>query len=268
MNLVNLNSTMPNFPAIDLGDKTARIAFQVTRDGKATKIQKTIDSFVKHKLVLDYDRLRFMVFGRKQNSYSTLKVDPSVGFDWKSDILDVSDLHRQLNKLGTQQLQSIALIVEQELSFGAAIGATSKHDDKMALDYFRRHFDRPWMHDDWRNERNFSDFEARAKEAIRLLNSGVIDANAITKSRHDFSDPALADGLEDAYHKLRKLLEEFSKRSRINDPNREIDLPSNTCRFKCDATIDLFNALRQEITETLNPLLKQVGLKGLIGVLQ
>ncbi len=267
LNLVNLNEIAPNYAAIDLGDKTAQVSFQVTRDGKAGKIQRTLKTFVKHLRFNDYKKLRFLVFGDRQKKYKTLIVDSRIGFTWGDDIIGISELNAHLDTLPVQKLERLAIIVEQEIEIGHAISAALLHDDKQALEIYRRHFDRPWMQDDWRNERNFSDFHDRAVQAISLLNAGVIDENEITKSRHDFKDPHLVDDLEDIYHKVRKLLSEFCKRSDTHDQNREIDVATNRCQFRSQATYDSFDAMRQEITDTLNPLLTQAGLRPVRGVL-
>jgi hypothetical protein len=268
LNLVNLNQIAPNYAAIDLGDKVARVSFQVTRDGKAGKIQKTLDSFVKHSRFDDYDHLRFLIFGDKQTKYSTLKIDKRVGFNCSTDILGITELQAHLDQLPVPQLQRLVEIIEQEIKIGNAVSAASLHDDNQALDFYRRHFDRPWMQDDWRNERNFCDFHDRTVQAISLLNAGVIDAKEITKSRHDFKDAQMLDGLEDIYHKVRKLLSEFCNRSSPHDPNREIDLVTNRCQFRIQATYDLFDAMRQEITDTLNLLLLHAGMRPVRGVLR
>lgn len=268
LNLVNLNQIEPNYAAIDLGDSVARVAFQVTRDGKAGKIQKTLDSFVKHARFNDYDQLRFLIFGDKQKKYSTLKIDNRVGFNSVTDVLGITELQTHLDQLSVPHLQRLVEIIEQEITIGNAVSAASLHDDKQALDFYRRHFDRPWMQDDWRNERSFTDFHDRAVQAISLLNAGVVDSKEITKSRHDFKDAKMQDGLEVVYHKVRNLLSEFCKRSRPHDLNREIDLVTNRCQFRIQATYDLFDAMRQEITDTLNPLLLHAGLRQVRGILR
>jgi hypothetical protein len=268
LNLVNLNQIQPNYAAIDLGDNVARVSFQVTRDGKAGKIQKTLDSFVKHDRFTDYDQLRFLIFGDKQKKYSTLKIDYRVCFNCATDVLGIAELQTHLDQLPVPQLQRLVEIIEQEIKIGNAVSAASLHDDKQALEVYRRHFDRPWMQDDWRNERSLSDFRDRTLQAISLLNAGVIDGNEITKSRHDFNDPLLLNGLEDIYHKVRKLVSEFYSRSKAHDRNREIDLDTNRCHFKVPATYDLFNAMRQEITDSLNSMLLYAGLRSVRGVLR
>src|SRR5262245_35952612 len=48
-NLNTLNTPAhPNFPGIDLGDETARVAVQVTSSTSNRKIKETLSQFVKH----------------------------------------------------------------------------------------------------------------------------------------------------------------------------------------------------------------------------
>lgn len=49
-NLINLNRIKQNFPGIDLGDLTDRVAFQVTATAKLDKVKDTLTTFKKHNL--------------------------------------------------------------------------------------------------------------------------------------------------------------------------------------------------------------------------
>ena len=56
--LENLNLTTGlNYPGIDLGDKSARVAIQVTSTPGSDKIKATLTKFVEYKLYRDCDRL-------------------------------------------------------------------------------------------------------------------------------------------------------------------------------------------------------------------
>src|ERR1043165_4331320 len=57
-NLANVNQTEKvNYPAIDLGDPVARVAFQVTSTSNSTKVKDTLTKFVKYELYKQYDHL-------------------------------------------------------------------------------------------------------------------------------------------------------------------------------------------------------------------
>src|SRR4028119_469891 len=69
--LKNLDSPEdPNYPAIDLGDETARVAFQVTSTSGSEKIKKTLRKFVERELYEKYDKLIIYILTEKQDSYS------------------------------------------------------------------------------------------------------------------------------------------------------------------------------------------------------
>src|SRR5215213_6999152 len=54
----NLNSDVKkNYPAIDLADDEAKIAFQITATSDSRKIKDTLKKFVEHELYKEYSRL-------------------------------------------------------------------------------------------------------------------------------------------------------------------------------------------------------------------
>jgi hypothetical protein len=55
-----------NFPAIDLGSVSTSSAFQISSQTGATKIQDTIDTFVKYDLYKKYTRLVFVIFSKEK----------------------------------------------------------------------------------------------------------------------------------------------------------------------------------------------------------
>src|SRR5258707_10182538 len=70
--LVEMDLIQANFPAIDLGDATNRIAYQVTTEPRGEKVQHTLDKFVEHGLERQYDNLRILVIGERQKKYKTV----------------------------------------------------------------------------------------------------------------------------------------------------------------------------------------------------
>lgn len=279
LTLVNLNKVSQNYPALDLGDVGHRVAFQVTVTGTAKKIQDTLTKADPNYVTstgkkpnitsADYDRIRFMVIGNRQRVYTKLTVPASLTCDPVEDILGVEELLKHLDTLQTNTLSELVAVISQELKVGAGILVAIPHSDTQALEVYRRHFDRPFMQDNWHVERNFARFQSQCEEAISLLNSGVLDQATVTKARHDFGDPQDAMILEDIYHRLRDVLAEFQKRtvSKGGMPP-EIDLKQNTTNFEVQATIDLFNALRQGITDQVNVLCKKHKLSTIRGVLR
>ena len=66
--LENLNFIPANNDSIDLGDKENRICYQITSNGKNTKVQNTIDGFRENEWGKEYDTLRLLIVGAKQKS--------------------------------------------------------------------------------------------------------------------------------------------------------------------------------------------------------
>lgn len=57
LNLVNLNAGSKQEAGIDLGDKEARICYQITAESSSTKIHECLDAFQKNEWYKDYDQL-------------------------------------------------------------------------------------------------------------------------------------------------------------------------------------------------------------------
>jgi hypothetical protein len=106
-----------NYPAIDLGDKKARIAFQITTRSDSSKIVTTIDKFVGHELYNDYDRLIYLVIGTKQKSYTTnFDTKSKFNFDPEQDIWDDETIAQELRKIKSiDKLNEIQSYLEQRL---------------------------------------------------------------------------------------------------------------------------------------------------------
>ena len=120
--LKSLNtSENPNFPAIDLGDKTTRIAYQITSTPTSTKIKSTLKKFVDNELYNEYDHLIIYILTEKQNSYQGRGfaeiIDGKFTFDKDNDIRDYQDLLREISNFPMEKLQKIEELLEQQ--FGA-----------------------------------------------------------------------------------------------------------------------------------------------------
>jgi hypothetical protein len=128
-NLENLNITEHvNYPAIDLGDRDAGVAFQVTSRVTTTKIESTLDTFFDHGLHSDYDRLLFLALHDKQNSYPQERISDHVkgsfDFDTTRDVLSLSDLERKIAQVETSKLSQIVQILSDEITEGYVVSPT------------------------------------------------------------------------------------------------------------------------------------------------
>lgn len=88
-----------NYPAIDLGDKDARVAFQITTNKTSEKIKDTITRFLNHDLHKEYDRLIIFIIGSKQSTYMDFDTEGKFNFDKEWDIWDSEYLFREINKI-------------------------------------------------------------------------------------------------------------------------------------------------------------------------
>jgi hypothetical protein len=105
-----------NYPAIDLGDETAKIAFQITTQKDSEKVKDTIAKFNNHKLYEKYDRLILFVIGKKQDSYTTtFDTQDKFSFNKNADIWDDNFLIKEINKLSTSKLEKIFQFLKDEL---------------------------------------------------------------------------------------------------------------------------------------------------------
>lgn len=121
--LQNLNDTEgSNYPGIDLGDETARVAFQITSTSNSEKIKKTLRKFVKYKLYEKYDKLIIYILTEKQQSYSGRGYNEIIQnkftFDKDKDIWDYRDILEAVANLQVNQVRRIEAILEENLGEG------------------------------------------------------------------------------------------------------------------------------------------------------
>jgi len=106
-----------NYPAIDLGDEIAKIAFQVTTKKDSEKVKDTIKKFISHKLYEKYDKLIIFIIGEKQNSYTTtFDTQSKFTFDKNADIWDDNFLIKEIDKITEiSKLEEIKKFLEENL---------------------------------------------------------------------------------------------------------------------------------------------------------
>jgi len=122
-NLVNLNQTEKvNYPAIDLGDPVARVAFQVTSTSNSTKVKETLEKFVNHELYKKYDHLIIYNLAEKQSSYSGEGFDDIIqskfAFNKDKDIIDYRDVLKVVSSFQIDDALEILHMLEANFSAG------------------------------------------------------------------------------------------------------------------------------------------------------
>jgi hypothetical protein len=139
--LINLDRDGHKSPAIDLGDSYRKVAFQVTAKKTPTKIEETIEIFIRHKQYENFRHLKFLILGKKQKKYSQVfQTDNLFEFNPQTDILDIKDLVRKLPDLSLEKLQRLSYLIDSELS-GTVIFKTtyqilhdSHHQDSLPIE--------------------------------------------------------------------------------------------------------------------------------------
>ena len=111
----NINTVIRNASSIDLYDKKNSIAFQVTSDASASKIQHTIDEFIKDEYYKDYKSLKVLVLTGKKKSKKTFCTNDLFSFDKDKDIIDNKDLMNIIRPLSEEKLRLINDYLYKEL---------------------------------------------------------------------------------------------------------------------------------------------------------
>ena len=112
-NLSNINIIEMNSCAIDLGDKSKKVAIQVTSDKSSEKIKYTLQKFIDNKLYEDYNELYILVITEKQERYTVkFETNGKIKFD-KDNILDSKDIMKKINEFGIDKLQDILGFLEK-----------------------------------------------------------------------------------------------------------------------------------------------------------
>lgn len=118
-NLLNLNTGGENFAGIDLGDNTARVAFQITSESSSSKVKETLETFINHEHYKKYSHLIIYIITEKQASYAGTGWDQIVNgkflFTKEDDIRDATDLLKAIRHLPLEKVQRIESLLENHL---------------------------------------------------------------------------------------------------------------------------------------------------------
>ena len=111
--LRNLNDHRSNAPGLDLGDETARVAYQITSQANTAKVNDTLRKITKE-AASAYDTFRILIIGERQGSYS---IDPALAKSrsFKSAaIYGMIELCRDIMALSLDDLQAVHRKVADE----------------------------------------------------------------------------------------------------------------------------------------------------------
>jgi hypothetical protein len=108
--LENINIEEPNAAAIDLGDKTARIAIQVTSTKEISKIKSTFEKFIAKGLNTSYDQLIVLNINEAGVHRAESLDDPS-GFRFVIE-RDLWDMDTVVSRLERCEIETIEKLVD------------------------------------------------------------------------------------------------------------------------------------------------------------
>ena len=125
-NLKNLNVIeRPDYPGIDLGDKVAKVAFQITSTPGIDKVKDTLQKFADYELYQKYDRLIIYILTERQKSYSETAcksiIQGRFAFNPDEDILDYRDILKNVEGFQIDQVRRIEHILEANFGEGKTL---------------------------------------------------------------------------------------------------------------------------------------------------
>lgn len=137
--LRNLNSTVANYPYIDLGDTSTHLAIQVTTERREAKVTETLQNFVEKKYYNQYNRLVMFVltdhklrFAPKTKARWKRVCGSHLTFDPASDIitpLQLLPLIQQLTEIQISQVDELiarSIVGEEYIDVSSILTNLSK----------------------------------------------------------------------------------------------------------------------------------------------
>jgi hypothetical protein len=253
LNLKNINNTVKNSASVDLVDESKRVAYQITSTNTQAKAQKTVDSFINHKLKKKFDTLKIMLLKSKLPKYSTFTNGIQLNFTDKN-IIDFRDLIEDIKPLDTTKLQRICDFLAREVKYYNELNSLKSQTDNKAIANYRSLIKRKAMLDSFFLEGNMYDFEEAIIEINKAFSIGLIKQGLEVKPIHQFKDGNTKDILDVIQYKFQELhrLYKLYVRTGEIDPKNNKFFPKNPA-----PVISLFDDLREDILIEFNVLLKQ-----------
>jgi len=107
------------FPALDLLDKTNRIAFQITSTPKIKKVRETIEKIISHNFQTKFDIFYIYIITQKQDSYDKTILETATKNLFKFDennVIDERDLYQKIASLSLNDIIKIEHLLENQFS--------------------------------------------------------------------------------------------------------------------------------------------------------
>lgn len=136
LDLQSMNAIQINYPAIDLGDASAKICYQVTSVGTNYKYKETVKKFKEKGLDRTYRELRFLIIGES----SITSFDQTL----RTRVDDLRTLARDVESLPDIVLESLESYLNHQLSdsrlYNSILPATLlAPNNSVAIDSFARY---------------------------------------------------------------------------------------------------------------------------------
>lgn len=113
LGLINLNKERQNAPGLDLGDKSKKIAFQITSDKSSEKVNETLEKS-KALVPKTYEKIIIFIVSKKQKTYTlNSELCNQVNFG-ESDIWDINSLLKEAMSLPIDKLEDLHNIIKKQ----------------------------------------------------------------------------------------------------------------------------------------------------------
>jgi hypothetical protein len=119
--LENLNNQENNVSGIDIADKTAKVAFQITATADNEKVKHTLRQFLKSEHFKNFQTLFIYIITEKKDFYSDKDyseiLENKISFDKEKHIIDYRDLIRKINGItDLKVIQRVEALLELQFS--------------------------------------------------------------------------------------------------------------------------------------------------------
>tara|TARA_Y100000815_G_scaffold200959_1_gene184567 strand:- start:3417 stop:4202 length:786 start_codon:yes stop_codon:yes gene_type:complete len=107
---INANLFNKNYPAVDVVDKTKKIAIQITSTSTTKKVRETLEKILKNDFQNTYNKFFILVITSKQEKYniSVLRTATQGKFQFTNEnVIDVDDLFRLIASLNLAKIENI-----------------------------------------------------------------------------------------------------------------------------------------------------------------
>lgn len=115
LQLEDLNRIKVNYPAVDLGDISEGVCFQITSENSRKKIQETVEKFIEHDLHEEYDNLYVLILGNKKNYKTEIDTAEKIIFKIKKNVIDLADLSKEISAFKKSKLEKIKNYLQENI---------------------------------------------------------------------------------------------------------------------------------------------------------